>query len=101
MNNNIGEISKMKQPKKVVNSIPHSNKKIITYNWLKEQNVCEDAIDAFVNKFGKEAEWDEVMEVFDNRPDYKEYNFDKTKILYDSSWKGWLKEREYGFKGIF
>lgn len=74
--------------KKVVKEIPNQ-KLIITYNWLREQKACQDEIDAFVNEFGKEAEYDKVIKKI-------EYHLSMSFGIHcDKSWINWLKERKH------
>jgi hypothetical protein len=72
--------------KKVVKEIPNQ-KLIVTYNWLREQKACQDGIDAFVNEFGKEAEYDKVVEILKEN-----LNIIKSEI---DEWLHWLKGRKH------
>lgn len=63
--NNCNNYSKHKKQeeikmRKVVKEIPNQEM-IVTYNWLKEQKACQNAIDAFVNEFGNKAEYAMVL----------------------------------------
>ena len=67
-----------KRLKQVVEKIPNKEV-VVTYKWLREQGACQEAIDAFVEEFGKEAAYDDII----------------YKCSITNSWLKWLKERKH------